>query len=212
MQDKVKGDSLEALENYVTMNEAFNTLTNGRLRCEYDKAHNIKGKWATQTCRDAFREEYRQMYREELKRTYEKQYGQKQRAAKKKSIPKPSAPDDEQVKVKVKVEVEQPVVTEIKKQTSREAGSKSGLKTEGKPAASKPEVRWGVPLVTVEVEPEPEIRVVGTVRSAVARVWTDGIVRAWFVAKDTVAEYSEPMFEFLGSFFNVIFGVARVHE
>lgn len=44
------------------MTSAFDTLLDGRLRCEYDQAKRIKGKWYMrgQTCYDAFYEEYRE--------------------------------------------------------------------------------------------------------------------------------------------------------
>lgn len=63
-QDKV-GDDLEAINTFLVAQEAFETLQDPRRRCEYDKAHRIKGgMWPVQTCRDAFRDEYRHIERE----------------------------------------------------------------------------------------------------------------------------------------------------
>lgn len=63
-QDKV-GDDLEAINTFLVAQEAFETLQDPRRRCEYDKAHRITGgMWPVQTCRDAFRDEYRHIERE----------------------------------------------------------------------------------------------------------------------------------------------------
>lgn len=63
-QDKV-GDDLEAINTFLVAQEAFDTLQDPRRRCEYDKAHRITGgMWPVQTCRDAFRDEYRHIERE----------------------------------------------------------------------------------------------------------------------------------------------------
>lgn len=62
-QDKV-GNDPEAMKTLLVTQEAFETLQDPRRRCEYDKAHRIRGMWPVQTCRDAFREEYRQIERE----------------------------------------------------------------------------------------------------------------------------------------------------
>lgn len=52
----------------MAVREIFDTLMDGRRRCEYDKDHHIRGKWAVQTCHDAFRKEYRELARQEARR------------------------------------------------------------------------------------------------------------------------------------------------
>ncbi|KAH8756700.1 hypothetical protein F5883DRAFT_525992 [Diaporthe sp. PMI_573] len=233
--DKVEGDRGEVLEKYLATHEIFDTLLNGRLRCEYDKEHRIKGKWPFQTCHDAFREEYREIRRQKAERQYAEKFGKKKPAPEKKADPKPSAPEDEQIKVKVKVKVEQPVVTETEQPVATETEKPVVTETEQpvvteteKPVATetekpvvtetekpmdktdhlkvKPEARPAGPRVTVNIESEPETT------SAFASAndqFIGGLSSAWFVTKKKVAEYSEPIKSFFGSFCNVIVRVGR---
>lgn len=58
-KDKV-GNDPDAKKTFLILQDAFETLMDGRQRCQYDKANDIKGgKWPIQTCYDAFREEFR---------------------------------------------------------------------------------------------------------------------------------------------------------
>lgn len=119
-QDKL-GNTEESVDNFIEKTKIFDTLQNGRLRCEYDKEHRIKGKWPFQTCRDAFREEYRKIMRstwerfketfpEEQKEAWEKQGGPKPRDSNR------GEPGRPKIKVEVKVEPEpEPEIFEVVK-------------------------------------------------------------------------------------------------
>jgi hypothetical protein len=211
LQDKVEGDRGEVLEKYLATHEIFDTLLNGRLRCEYDKEHRIKGKWPFQTCHDAFREEYREIRRQKAERQYAEKFGKKKPAPEKKADPKPSAPEDEQIKVKVKVKVEQPVVTETEQPVVTETEQPVVTETE-KPRDKtdhlkvKPEARPAGPRVTVNIESEPETT---NAFASANDQFIGGLSSAWFVTKKKVAEYSEPIKSFFGSFCNVIVRVGR---
>ncbi|KAL1854763.1 hypothetical protein Daus18300_011359 [Diaporthe australafricana] len=70
--DKI-GHTDAAKEAWFEVTTAFDTLLDGRRRCEYDDAKRIKGLWRKkgQTCYDAFREEYRQEVRDRIQKEKE---------------------------------------------------------------------------------------------------------------------------------------------
>lgn len=78
LQDKRAHDP-EVTAKFVVVRDMFDTFMDGMRRCEYDKKHRIKGKWGVQTCRDAFRKEYREL-REE-KKEEKRKLQEEQRAA-----------------------------------------------------------------------------------------------------------------------------------
>ncbi|KAG8163685.1 hypothetical protein KVR01_006982 [Diaporthe batatas] len=66
--DKVSltAHNLDEAEDYIRKSKMFETLLKGRLRCEYDRENRIKGRWQATRCREAFKEEYRELLQEEL--------------------------------------------------------------------------------------------------------------------------------------------------
>lgn len=70
-KDKV-GDDPDAKKTFLILQDVFETLMDGRKRCKYDKAHEIKGKWPVQSCYLAFQEVYRQEREDRIKERREK--------------------------------------------------------------------------------------------------------------------------------------------
>ncbi|KAK7710638.1 hypothetical protein SLS64_005541 [Diaporthe eres] len=61
--DKI-GHSAGNTETFIILHDVFETLTDEKRRCEYDKAHRIKGKWPRWSCRGTVRLAYRPITQE----------------------------------------------------------------------------------------------------------------------------------------------------
>lgn len=183
---------------FLGLREALDTLQDGRRRCEHDELHGIIGKWAYQTCRDAFREEYREELREAWQRQREayenwkkvlkEQDEAKQIPKNKKDHDPESSSDtqDEPASSKLKVE---PLTPESEKS--------SRAKSERGPPKPKPEARSRVPVATAPIEHETK-DAVDVVASVVATVW-EGVaggfaylLAAYYYGCDWIWSFIEP--------------------
>lgn len=139
-----------------TLDEALTTLLDGRRRCEYDKAHRIKGKWPYQTCRDAFREEYREIRQGKFDR-WKKILEEKDKATGtpeyKTAYDPGSSSDTDGWRTKLKVE---PLIPKAENPSQ--------------PPKPKPQARSSVPVTSAKIEYE-DGDTVEIATAAVATVW-----------------------------------------
>lgn len=155
LQDKRAHDP-EVTAKFVAVREIFDTLMDGRRRCEYDKEHRIRGKWAVQTCHDAFRKEYRELAREEGKR--QRKLREERKAD---GDQGPSAPEDEPA----------PKAKPVPPGRTWPPGS--GSETQQVP----------IPVGTAEARPEAKGSV-AAVTSTAAQAW-ESFEEFWFWAQST---------------------------
>lgn len=168
------------------------------LRCEYDRDHRIKGRWQAIRCRQAFPEAYKARLYEE----YEEVREQQEAAAAAKSGGR---------KVKVKVEAEKPKPLRVKVEKQQPLKSESGRKV---PPQAPPQARPAVPVVTVELGPEPKnllpsvdsIPGVKALKTGVAEVWDYGLWYSWIQLKETVADCHERISWSFTYFVNSLYG------
>lgn len=176
------------------MHDVFETLTDDKRRCEYDKAHRIKGKWPTYTCRYAFRGEYRPIAQEIREKWMEVLKNEKKGTSGNEEGDKQESPDLESEPASPPLKVKPP-----KPKAGKPSGRKSDshkasrLRSENKrPTRPGTQARPEVTVITVEVEPEAK-GAVATVTSAVAQVgggvvelsawvWTRVVRHTWEVA------------------------------
>lgn len=152
----------------------FATLQNGKLRCEYDEAKRIKGKWQATTCKVAFAEEYR----EEMLARFDEWHAAWMAADEAEKA------GQQHVKVKVKVEQQEQVVPEP-----------------DPPEAQQPQTSPAVPVVNVQVNTESGDRVPGVesipgvepVVSAIEQVWTHGVVHCWIILKIYIVDFAHAL-------------------
>lgn len=160
------------------MHEVFETLTEGRRRCEYDKANDIKGKWPFQTCHDAFRKDYhhkvREIYEKAMKEFEKRKKGSP--GNEESDEPESSDPGGEPASPTLKVKPLKPLG---RRSDSHKA---SRLRSENK-RPTRPGTQAGPAVTVVTVEADPEAKdAVETVTSAVAQVLEGGagiVVKLW---------------------------------
>lgn len=176
LQDKV-GDDPEAINTLLIAQEAFETLQDDRRRCEYDKAHRIKGKWPIQTCRNAFRDEYREIERE----MYEKYLEALEEKGKARRTWGSREGDESEW-------------------SSRESESTRSYRMRSEGRQPEPEKRSSVPPATARVEDEPD-DVLNAVVTGLA--WgAEGVVAFLGGACAVVTYHFGLLLRFLGSPFN----------
>lgn len=170
-QDKV-GD--KDIEVFRTLDEALTTLLDGRRRCEYDKENRIKGKWPYQTCRDAFREEYREIRQEKFDK-WKKILEEKNKAtvtSEHKTAYNPESSSHTAAERAKLLNVE-PLIPKAKKPSQ--------------PSKPKPQARSSVPVTSARIEHENE-DTLESATAAVATVWersVEVVVYLWALVSHT---------------------------
>lgn len=150
----------------MTMLELFETLTDERRRCEYDKEHRIRGKWPVQTCRDAFREEYREINREMREKIWETRGDLRTREGHSRS--EWSDPKDEPTSPPFGSKPRTPKTGKSRRTSDSHKASR--LRSEnGRPTGPGTGARPAVTVVATEVDAKAK-DAVETVTSAVAQV------------------------------------------
>ncbi|KAL2277278.1 hypothetical protein FJTKL_00123 [Diaporthe vaccinii] len=160
--DKV-GHSPGATERFIILHDVFETLTDDKRRCEYDRAHRIKGKWPTYTCRYTFRGQYRPIAQEIREKWMEVLKNEKKGTSGNEEDDKQESPDLESEPASP------PLKVKPLKPKAGKPSKASRLRSENKrPTSPDTQARPAVTVVTVEVEPEAK-GAVATVTSAVAQ-------------------------------------------
>lgn len=168
-------------DKFLAMQEAFDTLSDGRRRCEYDKENGIRGLWLVQTCRDAFREEYKQIAREEWARYWEIEDAKKKRPTENLNMGKPESPDPEDEPER-NVKPPTPKTREPASRKSEPESSWVTTEEEWSPSP-EPEARPSVPVATAEHETQDAVHVL---TSGVAR-FVEEIVKFCVEAKTNIS-------------------------
>lgn len=156
------------------MHDVFETLTDEKRRCEYDKAHRIKGKWPRWSCRGTVRLAYRPITQEIRDKWIEVLKNEKKGTPGNEEGDKQESPDLESEPASPPLKVK-PLKPKAKKPHKA-----SRPRSENKrPTSPGTQARPAVTVVTVEVEPEAK-GAVAAVSSAVAQVG-DGVagLPAW---------------------------------
>lgn len=193
LQDKIQG-SPEAYEKFLIVQEAFETLLDGRLRCEYDKQHGIKGKWPVQACRIAFREEYRELQRNRYEK-WKEILDDRRTSGTRKSDPKASDPEGgEPTSSKVRTKRLMPKTGKPSGKISEPKSSQ--LRSEDRPPAPDTEARIYIPVATVEVDPgkRDAVEIVASLTSKVS----EGFIGGFTQVKVKVQHWSEEVLSFIG--------------